>query len=69
MAYYFFAAKIEQLVSEIDTATVDFIEQHAYASATINGRGPKLRAVERDDDDEDDDAAEDAVLEKTSASA
>ncbi len=61
MAYYFFAAKIEQLVSEIDAATVDFIEQHAYASATVNGRGPKLRAVEREDEDEDD-AAEDAVL-------
>jgi len=67
MAYHFFAAKIEQLVSDIDVATVDFIEQHGGVAATTDDRGPKLRAVESED--EDDDRAEGAALEPTTARA
>ena len=66
MAYYFFAAKIEQLVSDIDVATVDFIEQHGGAHATLDDRGPKLRAVESEEEDDD---REGAALEKTTARA
>jgi biopolymer transport protein ExbB len=66
MAYYYFAAKIEQLVCEIDAVTVDFIEEHGYACVAVSARSPKLRAVDRDDDEE---SPEDAVLEKTTARA
>lgn len=64
MAYYYFSAKIEQLVSEIDAAAVDFIEEHGYASAPTPARGPKLHAVENDEEN-----GASAVLEKSSARA
>ena len=50
IGYHWISAKIEQLVSEIDRMTCEFIEQYAVAEQTHICAEPKLRSVEDSED-------------------
>ncbi len=46
IAYYFFSAKIDHLVRELDVVTVEFVEAHAHRADADEPAGPKLQALE-----------------------
>jgi len=48
IAYYYFNAKIEHLVRELDVMTVEFVEAHAHGTPAAEAVGPKLSALGAD---------------------
>jgi len=57
IAYYYFNAKIEHLVREMDVMSVEFVERHAHRTAGVEAVGPKLSALDADAVEEEEKAA------------